>query len=338
MTYHSVLSHEQASIIARVINNTMSQFIQRPLSKIYQTSLITPDDFTLLSQWSQPPPVAECTVHDLIHRQCKTRPDAVAVCAWDGSITYRELDSLSDRLAQYLVQIGVEPESFVPLYFEKSKWTTLAILGVVKAGGAFLLLDPSLPSQRLKEMCQKVEARFALCSQNLLGDAHNLADIAIPITDGPSEWTKCDDNNLQVKVNPNNALYAVFTSGSTGTSKCAVIPHRSYASAALTHIGPFGLEPSSWVLQFASYAFDASIFEILSTLIAGGCLCVQMASETRDNLPSAIRRFNIKIGSSLHLPLQGFSIQKMYRVYRHLPLVVRQLQSLTFPNGKSISV
>ncbi|KAJ5642798.1 hypothetical protein N7490_006798 [Penicillium lividum] len=87
------------------------------------------------------------------NRVVPDRPDAPAVCAWDGDLTYGELDALSSVLAAHLAERGVGPEIFVPLCFEKSRWTTVAMLGVMKAGGAFVLLDLSHPPARLRGIC-----------------------------------------------------------------------------------------------------------------------------------------------------------------------------------------
>lgn len=86
-------------------------------------------------------PTIHYYVHDLILEHCARAPEAPAVCAWDGGFTYGELDRLSSNLAAHLAWHGVCPDSLVPLYFEKSRWTTVAILAVLKAGGAFILLD-----------------------------------------------------------------------------------------------------------------------------------------------------------------------------------------------------
>ncbi|KAL7780538.1 hypothetical protein CFE70_010562 [Pyrenophora teres f. teres 0-1] len=111
---------------------------------------LTPEDRQQLWEWN----------HD-----AKARPDAPAICAWDGDMTYGELDVLSGRLAGHLVELGVGPEDIVPLCFEKSMWTVVAMLAVLKAGGAFLLLDPSLPHERLRLMCRKVSAKLSLASE-----------------------------------------------------------------------------------------------------------------------------------------------------------------------------
>ncbi|KAE8868654.1 hypothetical protein PTNB29_02565 [Pyrenophora teres f. teres] len=125
--------------------------------KVADIEITTPEDRQQLWVWNQNvPPAVERCIHDLFTEQAAARPDAPAICAWDGELTYGELDALSSKLAGHLVQLGVKAEDVVPLCFEKSMWTVVAMLAVLKAGGAFLLLDPSLPTERLAVMCRKL--------------------------------------------------------------------------------------------------------------------------------------------------------------------------------------
>ncbi|KAJ5642799.1 acetyl-CoA synthetase-like protein [Penicillium lividum] len=115
---------------------------------------VGPEDQRQLQEWNRTVParVNRC-VHMLVEERCRAQPDAPAVCAWDGDLTYGELDALLSVLAAHLAERGVGPEIFVPLCFEKSRWTTVAMLGVMKAGGAFVLLDLSYPPVRLRGIC-----------------------------------------------------------------------------------------------------------------------------------------------------------------------------------------
>ncbi|KAJ0327593.1 hypothetical protein KNSL1_013815, partial [Colletotrichum chrysophilum] len=127
--------------------------------------MLTPQDRSRIWAWNDTvPPAVERCIHELFGDRARARPDAPAVCAWDGELTYSELDGLSTGLARELIARGVGPEILVPLCFEKSLWTTVAILGVLKAGGAFVLLDPSHPVTRLRGICESVQAQLVLTS------------------------------------------------------------------------------------------------------------------------------------------------------------------------------
>ncbi|KAI9370294.1 Nonribosomal peptide synthetase 13 [Aspergillus egyptiacus] len=223
----------------------------------------------------------ETCIHQVIAEHCRRSPDSPAVDAWDGSFTYAELDRLSDGVASILILLGVHPETVVPICMQKSRWATVAILGVLKSGGAFSLLDPSYPRGRLEEICKELRARFILSSEDYSKPCSELAP-ALVVEHLSRAWLLSPRQAWQPPSRPENAAYVAFTSGSTGRPKGIVIEHRSYCSGARSHLKVFGIESTSRVLQFASYAFDVSIMETLSTLMAGGCLCVMSESQRSD--------------------------------------------------------
>jgi non-ribosomal peptide synthetase component F len=103
-------------------------------------------------------------VHDLFADQAAAQPESPAICAWDGELIYSELDALSTRLAGHLLSLGVKPDDVVPLCFEKSMWTVVAMLAVLKAGGAFVPLDPEHPTSRREEILKQTKALVVLTS------------------------------------------------------------------------------------------------------------------------------------------------------------------------------
>jgi non-ribosomal peptide synthetase component F len=157
--------------------------------------------------------VEEC-LHDLIHERCLAQPSAPAVCAWDGDFTYAQLDQMSSILAADLMRRGVRPDVFVPLCFEKSRWTAIALLGIVKAGGAFVLLDPSFPLLRLQSICQDTNASLILTSESKKNLAATLGPEVVVVSNNSMRWTHESMPMLGSTSKPSNALYAVFTSGS----------------------------------------------------------------------------------------------------------------------------
>ena len=257
-----------------------------------QGSQVDLDELKEVCNINEPQSVDRC-VHEIIHQRYLEQPDAPAVCAWDGDFTYAELNELSSQLAAHLTRKGVGPEVFVSLYFEKSRWTTVTMLGVMKAGGAFVLLDPQHPQERLKKMCRDMNCRLVVSSEKLSTISAQLAAEAIIVGDSNHLWQDPTEDWAPPAISPDNALYAVFTSGSTGTPKCVIIEHRSYCTSASGQISYFGWGKGSRVLQFASYAFDASVMENLTTLMGGGCVCVLSDSERIDAFSEAASRLGI---------------------------------------------
>lgn len=158
-------------------------------------------------------------VEDKIHKRCLDFPTLPAVCAWDGDFTYLEVDTLSSNLAHHLAKFDIRPDTYIPLCFEKSCWTTIAMLAVMKIGGAFILLDPSFPVQRLQEICEISRASLIISSERQYDKASNLVKDVITIGHSAREWPpRRSSMNIPRDLSPKDALYAVFTSGSTGIS------------------------------------------------------------------------------------------------------------------------
>lgn len=224
--------------------------------------------------WNQnvPSVIDEC-VHDLVHKQAKLRPHALAVDAHDGSWTYGELDDASNRLAHYLSQQGIRPEDVVPLCFEKSRWAIVAIIAVLKAGAAFVFLDPSHPVDRRQYITYEVEAKVIICSSS---QAH-LYDSEFPptfILDQDGLETLPHQNAAPSSgVVPSNLLYIIFTSGSTGKPKGCLIENRAFLSGSIRHAERAQIDHTTRILQLASYTFDVSMLEILTALVHGACIC-----------------------------------------------------------------
>lgn len=251
--------------------------------------LLSPGDHQQLQQWNEnePEQVHQC-VHGLVHERCLLQPDAPAICAWDGDFTYRQLDDLSGILGAHLASQGVGPEVFVPLCFEKSRWTPVAMVGVMKAGGAFVLLDPSHPQVRLQSICQQVSAKLLVASAQNAAIAKELGVQVVTIGDNQRAWHQHDCKRQASGANPNNAVYAVFTSGSTGNPKGPVMEHASFSTAALAQIKSKQFTPDIRVFQFSSYAFDTCILDMITTLLAGGCICIPSETDRKENMTKAI--------------------------------------------------
>ncbi|KAI1811266.1 hypothetical protein GGS20DRAFT_123086 [Poronia punctata] len=256
---------------------------------------MTPEHLEQIWDWNNtvPAPV-EQRVCDLIEKRAQARPDAPAICAWDGQLTHGELSRLATKIASSLVDLGVKQDTFVPLMFDKSMWTTVALVGVLKAGGAFVLLDPSLPEQRLQGIITQLKASVVLTSTTHHEMASRLAQTPLVIDWNFFPTTGLDsleDTNQQTMPNPatpDSLVYAVFTSGSTGVPKGVLITNTNAASALSYQTKNIGISENSRIFDFASYTFDVSVSNILSTLSAGGCLCVPSNEDRSNNLEQSI--------------------------------------------------
>ena len=235
----------------------------------------SPDDMEQVWAWNetQPTLVYECA-HALIKKQVDVQPHATAVYAHDATFSFKQLDDLSTRLAHLLVDLGIEPEDIVPLCFEKSAWAIVGILGVIKAGAAFVFIDPSHPESRREVMMSQVEAKLVISSSHQAALWETTANKIIVVDQDSINKLPTHDEAPSTNVTPSNLLYVIFTSGSTGTPKGCLIEHSAFCSGSLQHAAKACINSSSRVLQLASFVFDVSILEILTSLISGACICL----------------------------------------------------------------
>ncbi|PLB52030.1 acetyl-CoA synthetase-like protein [Aspergillus steynii IBT 23096] len=213
--------------------------------------------------------VEDC-IHHLFQRQSAKEPWKPAVCAWDGEFTYQEVEIFSNTIAARLQKHNSIPDSIVPIFLPKSKWAVVAIMGVLKVGAAFVLLDTSYPAVRLQNICEDVQPKVIIC----FSDAPSIEYPLVKMIIGNEVYGQPTVSPPMVSTSPCNAAYISFTSGSTGRPKGVVIEHRSFCTNALATSQAHRLDGRSRVLQYASFAFDVSILECLAPLLLGGCVCI----------------------------------------------------------------
>ncbi|CZR70233.1 uncharacterized protein PAC_20134 [Phialocephala subalpina] len=252
----------------------------------------SPQDTRDIKHWNQdiPPRLYKC-VHDVIFSH---EPESTAVCSWDGDLTYRQLDELSTRLAYRLkTDFGVGPETLVPLTFTKSTWAVVAMMAVLKAGGGYVPMDPSYPASRLQEIVDACKASLILCSPQHEILARSLAGATLVVNRKTMDLTRPYEDHVDTAVRSDNTCYVIFTSGSTGTPKGVVMEHGGFSTAATEHGRRLDLNTHSRVIHFSSYAFEACILEILTTLFNGGCVCVAPESERLEDIAKTMRDLHV---------------------------------------------
>jgi amino acid adenylation domain-containing protein len=285
-----------ATQMQRILNQfgtIVTRLAKNPKTTLGGLDVMSAEDIDQLKAWNiREPVLTEDCMHDLILSQCRAQPDASAIAAWDGQFSYGELERLSGRLAGHLVERGLAPQTFVPLYFEKSRWTTVAILAVMRIGAAFVLLDPSTPFLRNQSICRQTKSSYVLSSTTLALSATDLAEQVVAVGDNTDALLP-RDSFVQQPVPSSSLLYCVFTSGSTGTPKGVQIEHGSFATSTKAYISASNMTKEIRLLQFSSYAFDVSISDTLVTLVAGGCICVPSEKERKSELAQVVARYNV---------------------------------------------
>ncbi|KAH7406364.1 putative nonribosomal peptide synthase [Phaeosphaeria sp. MPI-PUGE-AT-0046c] len=245
-----------------------------------------------LQRWNhQPPSTVVSTVHELFRQKVLQIPESQAVESWDGALTYSELEKLSSHLSLQLLEEGVKLGDCIPLCFEKSVWIVVAILGVLKSGCSFLLMDVSHPISRLQTLSNEAKATLVLSSSRQRQTAVKLAPQVLVVSHS-SLRTATRNLPRPIEVSPFAVAAVVFTSGTTGTPKGIQIEHYSVCSSLLALAKLAGVDDQTRYFQFSSYAFDAGFGEILMTLISGGCVCIPSDEDRLNNLAKSICAFN----------------------------------------------
>jgi amino acid adenylation domain-containing protein len=232
---------------------------------------------------------ADRCIHALFEVQAERTPGAVAMRFEEESLTYRELNEHANRLAHYLVRLGVGPEVRVGLCLERSLEMVLAILAVLKAGGAYVPLDPGYPAERLAFILADAGVPLVLVQESVRATLPAVDGVEIISLDGAAEEIGAESaQNPESGAGPDSLAYVIYTSGSTGAPKGALIEHRNVARLFAATEAGFGFgESDVWTL-FHSYAFDFSVWELWGALLYGGRLVVVPWQVTRD--PVAFRK------------------------------------------------
>ncbi|KAK3312656.1 hypothetical protein B0H66DRAFT_631298 [Apodospora peruviana] len=267
---------------------------------VSQINYMTPHQKAQIEGWNSAmlEPVNFC-IHDLVAWQAAVRPGTEAICAWDGNFSYQELSSLSTKLASHLTKLGVRPNTFVAMCFSKSAWAVVAMVAIVKAGGAFVAIDPIHPRNRIRAVLAAAGSSLVLAApQHVPIFEDELFDMPLDVVPVYRSFIKrldepcASESSFPPLVSPSDAVYMICTSGSTGTPKSIIVEHRALATAISGLAEPMHIDSSSRVFQFASYTFDVSISDIFTTLTQGGCLCIPSERDRINDLAGAIVRLD----------------------------------------------
>jgi non-ribosomal peptide synthetase component F/aryl carrier-like protein len=269
--------------------------------KLRDIDMVSPQDRNEILNWNKLPLVASSDlVHRLVERRALQHPNDMAVCSWEGELSYGKLSQLSSRLARVLMEKGVRENVLVPLLFEKSIWAIVSMLSILKAGGACVALDPAHPTERLQGLVEKIEAKIMLSSLSNSQKASQLCDVTLPV--GPDYLETLPESAQPFEcenMTPMGAAFILFTSGSTGTPKGIVIDHSAFTSSIKSHSSPlrYGRRGDQNVqsrnFQFTQYTSDVSIGEIFTSLAVGSCVCVPSDEERMNDLAGVMERLRV---------------------------------------------
>jgi amino acid adenylation domain-containing protein len=224
-------------------------------------------------------------------------PEANALAFEDEEISYRELNEQANRIANYLQKQGVTKETLVAVCIERGTAMIAGILGILKAGAAYVPIDIDYPKERIAYILNDTGAGIILSST--VGKAV-LRDQAVNIIelDNEPEILAQSSSNINTIIGGDQLAYVMYTSGSTGKPKGVMIEHGGVVNLAAGQANALRLKPGMRSLQFASISFDASCYEIFNTLLSGGCLvlCKKEALLSADNFKSLLHKQKVELG------------------------------------------
>ncbi len=281
----------------------------------------------ILTQWNSGGaeyPVDRC-VHELVAEQARRSPDAVAVALGGQSLTYAELDTRANQLAQYLRELGVGPDVVVAICAERSIEMVVAVLGVLKAGGAYAPIDPAYPEDRVAFMLGDSDTPVLLTQQHLVSKLPSRRARTVCLD---SDWdliATYDDTVPASGVTLDHLAYVLYTSGSTGQPKGVAMGHRPLANLVAWQLQSWSPPSAARTLQFASLSFDVAFQEIFPTWCAGGTL-VLIADEARRDPQALLRMLAEQRVQRLFLPF--VALQNLCEAAEDLGLSVPSLRDV----------
>jgi amino acid adenylation domain-containing protein len=221
-------------------------------------------------QWWDPS-LKEC-IHEVFEQQVQRTPEATAVVFGNEQLSYFDLNRRANQVAHYLRDRGVGVEMPVGICAERSLEMVVGILGVLKAGGGYVPLDPEYPLERLSLMISDSDVRLLLTQQHLTSKLPLHTACVVRLDADWDEIAQSLDTNLPNTAMPENLVYMIYTSGSTGRPKGVMVPHRALGNHMTWMQGRFPLTAADRVVQKTPFSFDASVWELFAPLLVGARL------------------------------------------------------------------
>jgi len=279
-------------------------------------------------------------IHQLFEKQVERTPDAIAVTfeaeqlrdhasTREAVLTYAQLNRRANQLAHHLRALGVGPEVLVAICLERSLEMVIGLLGILKAGGAFVPLDPAYPKERLAFMLKDSQVPVLLTQERLVAGLPEHAARVICLDSGWETMARESGESPGSSTLPQNLAYVIYTSGSTGQPKGVLVSHDSIADHCRNAQRCYELDSRDVVLQFASLSFDVSLEEILPTLIVGARLVIMGTTVWP---PAEFHRKISEFGLTvLNLPTAYW--QELAREWAGVPELVPNIQPRLFIVG-----
>ncbi|WP_328647916.1 LLM class flavin-dependent oxidoreductase [Amycolatopsis sp. NBC_00348] len=259
-----------AERIAERYVSVVTAAAQAPDRPVDELAVLPPAELATLAGWQAGTRtgIDDVLVHQVLAEQAAATPDDVAVVAADATLTHRELDRLAERVAADLRRLGVAPDEPVGVHLGRTSTLVVTLLGILKAGAAYLPLDPGYPRDRLAFMIGDAGVRLVVADPGTAASARRLGaeQVLVPDLAGAPDIEPAASPAV---TTPDNLAYVIYTSGSTGRPKGVMVTHRNVVNLFAGMNEVFGAdEPGTW-LAVTSVSFDISVVELLWALTRG---------------------------------------------------------------------
>ncbi|WP_414575248.1 amino acid adenylation domain-containing protein [Anabaena sp. CCY 9402-a] len=252
------------------LETLLLSMVNEPEQRLSQISILTPEERELiLKDWNQTTQAYpnQC-IHQLFEAQVERTADAIALVFGEECLTYRELNSKANQLAHYLQQLGVKPETTVGICLERSPEMLIGILGVLKAGGVYLPLDPTYPDERVRWILGDAQVRVLLVHAETQRRRGEFERVVCWEGDGQAIALQSIENPIS-DVTAESLAYVIYTSGSTGKPKGVMIEQRSLTNLITALQQQLGICSTDYWLAITTIAFDIAALELFLPLIVG---------------------------------------------------------------------
>ncbi len=277
-----ILDSQFVSGMLRHFNNLLQSIMANADQRLCDLTILTrPEYDQVINEWNKTSSeYPHLCIHELFEAQVERTPDTVAIISEGEQLSYEELNSRANQLAHYLMAAGVTQEVLVGIMMNRSVDMIISLLAVLKAGAAYVPLDPSYPSERLAFMLEDSLAPIVLTQQSLLDRLPTSWLQVISLDTDSQKIAKQDRANPRISILRSGLAYLIYTSGSTGNPKGVMINHEALVNRALCMKDRYELVPSHCMLQFVPLSFDAAAEEIFPTLTSGARLALHSSPTT----------------------------------------------------------
>ncbi|KAL6231349.1 hypothetical protein BDW75DRAFT_243990 [Aspergillus navahoensis] len=296
---NNVIASPRVKRILKCFDHVVNQLYSKrdDAVRLGDLSLLSADDSATIARWNQTAPerIERC-IHHLFEEQVTAHSDSPAICAWDGDLTYAELNTQATQLSQYLRRLKVGAERMVGLCMDKSKLAGVAMLAILQAGGVVVPLGVNHPQIRIEGIVEDTNIQIILVDERQRDRLSILPNVQLVVVEQgllDTLATQPVEHKLPVEATPDNAAWVIYTSGSTGKPKGVVLQHRALCSSIRAHGARFKMGPHTRMLQFAAHTFDACIQDYFTTLAFGGVVCVLSEHERMSDLSTAVRNLGV---------------------------------------------